>query len=784
MEAKDLFNAESKSVISLFNRNGEFFYIPAYQRQYTWSKAQVEALLEGITAGLQNLFNDSDGYTFIGSAITIVDTSHETVQPHFHGQLPAKVHLVIDGQQRLTTLSLLLINLHSKLRSTFDQLQKKKFDELTDFQKVLFQRLGEALKNIKDCLVSDEFAGNNKTAPYVRIIRAYDDAWSRIENQRQYNSPIASIINGYGIICDGFDLNAKSKKFVPKTFSEKDRQTCNRRYKDITTILDALLTDLEPEESETFIPSAESIASSKKVLTAIGISLDEADQLGISNSHSDELVALRLLAFTNYTLNRVALTVVQVKKDDYAFDVFDALNTTGQPLAPFETFVPLVMKAVGLANYQGSPEFDAIEIAKELIGDLDLKPSRDIATASAVSFGLIECGAKIGTKIETQRLLFRSTFSRVSKFDDQRLDYLEHLNAAIFFHAKVFDSSAWKSKALPSPELEALSDDVKVCISFLNNLQHTIVIPILARFWIPYKQSVGTPAEQLFKQEFEEVVRACTAFTVLRRATTGSVDGIDSIYRDIMAGNNSPTSLAALQRSQTKWDGKPTDICDLNSKSFVSDLSRRLTDTTMGSGISTRESFITKASNVGIYKFSQPITRFMLLVAQHNTVAMPSHPGIIQIGANGTNNRFTLDHWVEENGNSVEHVVPQTKPDANINDWDDSVYELPSTVHRIGNLALCPIEVNIAASNRPWLEKRVIYKAAGSTTDAAARQILDSEGISVKDDFFGVVEHVPYLVSIGEMEDQIWDEDFIDSRSENLLGLVWDRIAPWLGIKI
>lgn len=171
----------------------------------------------------------------------------------------------------------------------------------------------------------------------------------------------------------------------------------------------------------------------------------------------------------------------------------------------------------------------------------------------------------------------------------------------------------------------------------------------------------------------------------------------------------------------------------------------------------------------------------MLLVAQHNTVADPRQPGLIQIGANGVNDRFTLNHWVAESSNSIEHVAPQTRPDPAINDWNPSVYVNQTTVHRIGNLVLCPMPVNNAASNRPWSEKQKIYKAAGSTTESAARKILDGV-LTVDEDFFGVVEHVPYLVSIGDMENAIWDESFITARSENLLGLVWDRLAPWLGI--
>jgi hypothetical protein len=251
-----------------------------------------------------------------------------------------------------------------------------------------------------------------------------------------------------------------------------------------------------------------------------------------------------------------------------------------------------------------------------------------------------------------------------------------------------------------------------------------------------------------------------------------------------MAGNNSPTSLAALQRSEHKWDGSITDLGDVSASNLILDLSRRLTDGAMGSGISNRSTFVNKACNIPIYEESQPISRFMLLVAQHNSIPDSENLGHVLKGAQGVFNGFTLKHWIEEKSNSVEHIAPQTRPNPEIDDWDDSVFDHPNTVHTIGNLALCPKPVNSAAGNRPWAQKRVIYKAAASTTTAQARQILDQGTIAVSDDFYAVVEYIPYLSAIGEMEDGIWDEAFISARSENLLGLVWDRLAPWLGISV
>ena len=76
------------------------FTIPIYQRTYSWQKKQCEQLLVDI----ERIGNDdSELYHFIGSVVYFKpDTSPITSVPEL---------LVIDGQQRLTTVSLLLLAL-------------------------------------------------------------------------------------------------------------------------------------------------------------------------------------------------------------------------------------------------------------------------------------------------------------------------------------------------------------------------------------------------------------------------------------------------------------------------------------------------------------------------------------------------------------------------------------------------------------------------------------------------------------------------------------------------
>ena len=81
--------------------NQEYIYrIPPYQREYSWRKEQWDILFD-------DLVDNDIGY-FLGSVICIVSA----------GEKPEiQVAEVIDGQQRFTTLNLLLLTVYSKIKN-------------------------------------------------------------------------------------------------------------------------------------------------------------------------------------------------------------------------------------------------------------------------------------------------------------------------------------------------------------------------------------------------------------------------------------------------------------------------------------------------------------------------------------------------------------------------------------------------------------------------------------------------------------------------------------------
>src|SRR4051812_23329012 len=66
-QAREIFEAQSKSLRELLSDNGLGLYLPPYQRPYSWEKSKVEKLLDDTLHGLKNLGDMPDSFTFLGT---------------------------------------------------------------------------------------------------------------------------------------------------------------------------------------------------------------------------------------------------------------------------------------------------------------------------------------------------------------------------------------------------------------------------------------------------------------------------------------------------------------------------------------------------------------------------------------------------------------------------------------------------------------------------------------------------------------------------------------------
>lgn len=113
--------ADPVSVSSVFTREAKWFYkIPMYQRAYTWGQSEWTTLFNDIA-------DNEPGY-FLGTIICVNSSAATLTNVDFQ---------LIDGQQRATSLSILLLAIYSKLKEYKNSFNENQQDKFKDIKKEL-----------------------------------------------------------------------------------------------------------------------------------------------------------------------------------------------------------------------------------------------------------------------------------------------------------------------------------------------------------------------------------------------------------------------------------------------------------------------------------------------------------------------------------------------------------------------------------------------------------------------------------------------------------------------
>ena len=151
-------NVDQKTIMLLFSDKKSDFLIPDYQRPYAWEEPQCQTLWDDIFSFAfpdNNCDNfDSNEEYFLGSIVTFENENHKKE--------------VIDGQQRLTTLMLLL-------RAFYEKFGKMQDDNSKSTRKRISQCLwktnefGEADLNVLK--IDSEVATDNDKDEFLNILK-------------------------------------------------------------------------------------------------------------------------------------------------------------------------------------------------------------------------------------------------------------------------------------------------------------------------------------------------------------------------------------------------------------------------------------------------------------------------------------------------------------------------------------------------------------------------------------------------------------------------------------
>lgn len=759
MDIKSVFDASSKSVWQFLCENGQGLYVPPYQRQYSWSAQNIKRLFEDISHGLSLLLTNSDSVTFLGTIIAIHDKNLLTVQPIVKKQTPSCVMSIIDGQQRLTTLLMVNMCLYDEIRTRFNKLAG---DESVE-AKWLADECRSLMPNIQKTFEEDMNHGSSRY--YPRMIRAYEDCWSRDISTAQYTSPLANFINNFG-------HHIRSDSFQLFQYSTPDNVEDNSRFEFLINARKEIQKNIreifKSEGSEFEYPSNELVLDSKDLVKTLfdEIPEDVAKKI-LAGESKNYLELFRLVLFAHFFIERVAITVVTATNEDYAFDMFESLNTTGEPLTAFETFKPKIIDTEGLAEYERS---DSRAYCNKVEGYLESfsKPNekQDATSNLLVTFALTEHGEKLSKRLGEQRRYFKK-YEKLAK-SEKKL-FLQQLADAASFLAE-----SWNSDGGEAPQIEGiktLSDDAKLCLFFLKKIKHTITQPLIIRYFSNLKNA---PKDSSLEagNSLMEVIKAITAFHILWRGSRQTTEGIDSIYRGLMSNGYPELGIPPIKRFGQHQLPSAEDL-----KSAFRDILAKQ------GGIKDVNDWKSRLANTPSYKNSQ-LAQLILLAASDDAVVDSDVPGLIAKGRPGTMPMFTFDKFISDDVRTVEHIAPQNP--ISTDDWDEKIYEFPDTIDTIGNLTLLPAIENSYLGNSGWPKKRLIYQILSAETPSSLDSLINqahSQGIAISESSEKLLErskYLPLVRSIGEIKAG-WTADLIAKRTERIGELAWSRVAPWLG---
>ena len=308
-EQAPAFPAQSQTVLDLL-KEGQAFYIPVYQRAYTWGADQIERLFEDIHAGLNRAAGSPGPPTFLGSAILF--EGRNSVSPRVNTALPSQVLHVVDGQQRLATMLFMLGQVRFLVLRSIQAVENLPRSTVVGW-------IGANLKNLdadlKSCLWVKHASASGAFQFLPRLIRQDPDVWGDCETNAKYNSDVAFYLHDLAQHeIDGEALRPYTKRphlqlVIDSIDDHLDRVVEGTEegsiLKDVSFISD--LSTLNR-----LLPKVQADAPIKPAEVAL-----------------DLLKAIRIAVFGQFLLNQVFLIDVRALDEDTAFSLFEPLNTTG-----------------------------------------------------------------------------------------------------------------------------------------------------------------------------------------------------------------------------------------------------------------------------------------------------------------------------------------------------------------------------------------------------------------------------------------------------------------------
>ena len=759
------YNSSSLSVHDFFGRQEEGFFVPIYQRDYTWEEENINRLFEDLHHGIGELAGEErdQATTFLGTAIlTNLADKRQSVKPGDDRAQPTSVKLVVDGQQRIATIALLSIQLTAILDTIDDKLPSTPQFEVLKFRSKDIRGLLRRLYSFQTGL-----GANPPEKP--KIIREAEDRWELAGDDSSYNSAIAQYIAAYIRTNDC----AKARNSLDSVSGARTIGNVNLIQSWLDDICHAHLPDSHLYGT---FPVGTLITTSRMQEHIIGVHDPNIGQM-IQECETDEqtpeyaaVATYHLLLFAYYLLRRCGVNQLDPTQPEWGFDMFQALNSTGTPLTALETFKPLVIQTSGQdegVDWQTSVakgHFDDIEELFENTRTNEQKNQRTNALLTAAR--LCIDGLKLGNKFSAQHRWIRDVYGRPSVTVTQRTEFLKNLAKwARFYYTAWYMEDENKPHLIRSIEDHEEGQLASILVQYLKDASSELSAPVLARFFAQIQDELENA------DEFVEAVKACAAFFTLWRSAN-STSGLDEIYRKFFHGSKTPVKV-----ENHFWTSGSVGISS-------SDLKKYFSEVLVHKGIGDKESWIAGSQRFLLFNELKTVCRFVLFLAGHDRIANAGQGGLTSPGNKGVCDLLNLGRWKSTDHRSLEHIAPQSPPEGH--SWDSGIYS-EGKVHEVGNLLLLPADINNFVDRKSWGVKYLHYCHIGSRSqeeiEAYTKQAQEKGVVINKkaiqklstSQFSCVVEPILQVGIDGE-----WDAKLIDERTRQIKEVAWGKLNAWL----
>ena len=652
--------------------------IPSYQRPHAWTEENMEDLFKTISASQNN-----KDICFFGSIILL--------SKGYGKGLDRDECYIIDGQQRITSFLLIL--------------------------KVILVNL----TIVKDKLLSEE----TKLVSEERLKSKLDNGINELE----------TIIEKVAL--EREDGNDKNEKSVLSYINSKNSEIPKEIKKHIKEIFKYAGIKDEEEIDEAGVKDEEeideAILKKKKDIDAME---------GIKDL---EVYAENLLEFLNFILEKIKFCIIHISGEDsenFAINLFNTLNTTGEPLTAFEVLKSTLSSEKYKENSSLSKDLENIQ-------EEDSSLSKDLENIQEEIREKYKKNRSETIKHTGKLLLFLPLYR--GDFNKERVSD-KHFKIQMAYIGKILNLKKNKSsnkqniedaknivrdleiiknfyiKDWSSTEGDALKclekTDEKACFKFLVDLKHERVLPLFVRFFNDDKEN------------FKTCVKMCAAFSSLWRAYhRGGTGRIDTAYKEI--------SLELKGRADI--DKLSEEMKRLFIKKIKSKEEKKLKEKWM------QAIWMQAIKNNPIYSKDggKKLSRFLLFAGTNKTYYDDDEREVVRNGKLDIFRSWDGDDYYE----TIEHIIPQSEPK-----------DAEGLIHGIGNLTLLPGKLNSSLGRKPFEEKREEFK-----------KYCHKKG-NADDPYLPILKDIVKYTEFKKTQ--------IEERSEMLSGHIWKTLAEeWLGWK-